>query len=165
VDDLTKRLALQSLGLEETHELRRAILQWWLLGEAFGGAQSEADDPLDQTRRGHESATTGSPERIEPDLSSFAADVLSAAAQCEAGEPMGIGKVFIERVRRRLWQDQGPTMRPEGAAFTQWLLAANRQGLIELTRADMVEAFDPVELQQSQLAEGNAVYHFVRLPR
>jgi hypothetical protein len=49
------------------------------------------------------------------------------------------------------------------AGFKDRLIEANRQGLIRLSRADLVEAMDPADVRASETTWLNAVFHFVEI--
>ena len=48
------------------------------------------------------------------------------------------------------------------ADFKNRLVQAHRARLLELGRADLVEAMDPADVRESATPYLNAVYHFVR---
>jgi CheY-like chemotaxis protein len=72
-------------------------------------------------------------------------------------------KVFISAIQRKLGED--PRYRGVSKeAFHRMLLDANRQGLLELARADLVGAMDRQEVADSEIEDRGATYHFVRDP-
>jgi hypothetical protein len=88
------------------------------------------------------------------DLESFARRVNEAARAAESGR-FGDNKVFISHVHRRI-----------GGAlddFKARLIEAHRGGLVSLSRADLVEAMDPVDVRESETRYLSATYHFVRV--
>ncbi len=48
------------------------------------------------------------------------------------------------------------------AAFKRKLVAAHKAGELELSRADLVSAMDPVMVERSETRDGIATYHFIR---
>jgi hypothetical protein len=96
------------------------------------------------------------------DLVAFAERVLNAARRIPSGRRFGDNKAFISHVWRQL---QGGEARDRLAleAFKVRLLEANREGLVRLSRADLVEAMKPADVQESATACENATFHFVRI--
>lgn len=47
--------------------------------------------------------------------------------------------------------------------FKSWLLAAQREGLVRLCRADLVEAMDPAKVAASEICYLSATFNFVVL--
>ncbi len=75
----------------------------------------------------------------------------------------GSDKVFIAAIWRRLATDPrftGTTRQD----FDRALVEANRQGLLDLARADLVAAMDPDEVAQSEIRHLNSTFNFVRDP-
>jgi len=94
-------------------------------------------------------------------LDSFASTTLAAARSNSTGR-FGTNKVFISHVWNSLRRD------PEHAdlplpKFKQRLLDAHRQGLLELSRADLVERMPPDDLARSETNYFDATFHFVCL--
>lgn len=85
------------------------------------------------------------------DLRQFASAVLSAVRP-------GIlpNKTFIIDIWRERFQNI-PLDR-----FKQMLVAAHRAGLLELSRADLVQAFPKELVDASEIKVGNADFHFVK---
>lgn len=95
------------------------------------------------------------------DLTGFARRVAEAARGSRDGR-FGDGKVFISHVWRVLRTD--PAFRAIDAAdFKARLVEAHRAGLLDLGRADLVDAMDPADVRESATPYLNAVYHFVRI--
>jgi CheY-like chemotaxis protein len=75
----------------------------------------------------------------------------------------GFEKVFISAIWRDLSQDprfRGMTL-PQ---FKRRLLEANRAGQVQLSRADLVGAMDPLEVSESEIEDMGATVHFVNDP-
>lgn len=84
------------------------------------------------------------------------------AARASTSGRFGGAKVFISHVWRALHDD--PAFRGmEADEFKDRLVEAHRARLLELGRADLVEAMDPADVRESATPYLNAVYHFVRL--
>lgn len=47
--------------------------------------------------------------------------------------------------------------------FKAWLWLAHVAGLVELSRCDMVEAFDPTDVRRSELTYKGATFNFIRI--
>ena len=95
-------------------------------------------------------------------LATFAAQVLAAARQIPAAWRFGENKAFISHIWRQ-WRGETAG---DGLAlddFKARLVAANREGLVRLSRADLVEAMDPADVAESATVYENALFHFIRL--
>lgn len=137
-------LAARAVGSAKTGaaDLRAAALRKWLLAPSDG-----------------ESLPSESP--AGENLESFAGRVLAAARRCPAAGRFGDNKVFISHVWRQL--NGGPAGADGLTNFKQRLIDANREGFLQLSRADLVEAMNPADVQESTTAYGNATFHFVRI--
>jgi hypothetical protein len=143
-------LLAQRLGARrnEGKEFRDALLRGWV------------DRSLDGEKR---PALAAAPAEPPPplDLAAFAEEVRSAARACPTGR-FGDNKVFIAHVWRSL-QDR-PDFRPMGEpAFKKHLAEANNARLLDLSRADLVQAMDPDDVRQSEVSYLNATFHFIRI--
>ncbi len=102
------------------------------------------------------------PELRQPlDPSAMAGRVQAAARSCPTGR-YGDHKVFIAHVWDHLRSD------PDFAAmdldgFKRALAEANNLRLLDLARADLVQAMDPEEVRRSEVRYLNATFHFVRI--
>jgi hypothetical protein len=97
-----------------------------------------------------------------PNLPAFAEQVLNAARRCPAERRFGDNKVFISHI----WHELHGQHAADGVdleAFKRRLIDANRDGLLQLSRADLVEAMDPNDVGESATVFDNAVFHFVRI--
>ena len=92
-----------------------------------------------------------------PDLPTLAAAVKDAAARAEGRFGR---KVFIAAVWRALIDDARFASLSLDR-FKQLLVAANRDGLLELTRADLVGAMDPGLVAASEIDDLGSTFHFV----
>ncbi len=141
------RLMAKRLGMsnDDPKKLRDAVVRGWI-------DQSETPSPAPP-----------SPALlpIERDLPTFAERVKAAARDCPTGR-FGDNKVFIAHVWRALESD--PAFRTMGAhAFKERLAEANNARLLDLSRADLVQAMDPEDVRQSEVHYLNATFHFVRI--
>jgi hypothetical protein len=126
--------------------LREAILRRWLNGSAE--PEQEAFDKEAQP-----------PKATAFDLPAFAATVVAAARDCPTGR-FGENKVFINHVWRHLRHEPGvPQL--DLADFKARLAEANHAGLLQLSRADLVQVMDPADVGDSETHYLNAVFHFV----
>jgi hypothetical protein len=135
-------LATRSVGARQNTapELVSAVLRSWV--------DRSEPEPEPEPR----------PAPIE--LEDFARSVTRAARESPSGW-FGDAKVFISHVRRALLDD--PAFRGvDDATFKERLVEAHRARLLELGRADLVEAMDPLDVRESATPYLNAVYHFVR---
>lgn len=93
------------------------------------------------------------------DLPAFAERALAAARHSTSGR-FGDNKVFISHVYRGF---DGDPIVADLPSFKLRLLDANREGLLRLSRADLVEAMDPGDLRDSATVCDNATFHFIRI--
>lgn len=122
-------------------------------------AESVAEEAIAAHLR---SAPEGTEDRLS--LAKFAASVQEAANSSAEGQRFGDNKVFISEVARNLQIPRGDLR-----AFKRRLLQAREAGLLGLARADLVEAMDPRQVDDSETVDdfgyGSEQYHFVRIPR
>jgi hypothetical protein len=97
------------------------------------------------------------------DLEAFANTVTSAARKSPTGW-FGGNKVFISHVWRQLAAEP-PFARLGPDGFRRKLVEANRERLLTLSRADLVQVMDPADVRESETTHLNAVYHFVLVER
>ena len=97
------------------------------------------------------------------DLVTFAKTVKAEARNCPTGR-FGDNKVFINHIWRQLRDE--PRFATLGlAGFKEKLLEANRENLLTLSRADLVQVMEPADVRESETAYLNAVYHFILLEK
>ena len=102
------------------------------------------------------------PAAVPPlDPAALALRVKAAARDCPAGR-YGDHKVFIAHVWDRLHAEPDfAGMDLDG--FKRALAEANNLRLIDLARADLVQAMDPDDVRRSEIQYLNATFHFVRI--
>jgi hypothetical protein len=150
------RLLAQRVGArrDDSKELRDAVLRDWINREESGRA------PIEPVEISYQPPSR-SPALSVLELPSFAEHVKSAARDCPTGR-FGDNKVFIAHVWRALQADPAfGTM--ELADFKERLAEANNARLLDLSRADLVQAMDPEDVRQSEVQYLNATFHFVRI--
>ena len=137
------RLVSRQVGArrDDEKEVREAVLRGWI------------DRSFDQPDR----QLPASP----PVLAGFAQKVQAAAEECASGR-FGDNKVFIIHVWRAL-QNDADFRGMELAAFKQRLAEANNARLLDLSRADLVQAMDPEDVRHSEVTYLNATFHFIRI--
>lgn len=141
----------KALGFESNASFTKiAVLKAVLLRELGEGKRYKPGEAL---RR---SWVQGEPVIPEVDLPTFAKTVLDVARAAKTGR-FGDNKVFISEVHRLFPQEM------DLDTFKEWLLKAQRAGLVPLSRADLVEAMDPELVARSELPYLGATFHFVRL--
>jgi hypothetical protein len=144
------RLLAQRLGArrDDSEELRAMVVRGWIDREDF----DEKSPPLPKL------------PPLKFNLSSFAERVKAAARACKTGR-FGDSKVFIAHVWRAFQSDQSDSaFRNMGlAAFKERLAEANNTRLLDLSRADLVQAMDPDDVRESEVHYLNATFHFVRI--
>jgi hypothetical protein len=138
---------------DDTKELRDAILRGWIersLGEQVTDVSSWPSSPA---------AAATSPAPL--DLPAFARTVLDAARATTTGR-YSHNKVFIIHVWRSL-QEHGGVQGMDLSAFKQCLAEANNARLLDLSRADLVQAMNPDDVQLSEVSYLSATFHFIRV--
>jgi hypothetical protein len=125
---------------DEARELRDAVLRDWI-DRQDGGVLGIGQEP--------------------PDLPAFAQRVKAAARACPTGR-YGDNKVFIAHVWKMLQSDPDFTGM-DLAAFKNLLAQANNARLLDLGRADLVQAMNPDDVSRSEVHYLNATFHFVRI--
>ncbi len=147
------RLLAQRLGIgrDDPRELRAAVVRRWIDQE---NTQAEASSARQQAV--HSGST------VPPlDLPAFAQHVKTAARECITGR-FGGNKVFIAHVWKAVQND--PAFQAMGqAAFKERLAEANNARLLNLSRADLVQAMDPDDVRQSEVHYLSATFHFLRI--
>ncbi len=131
-----------------------------IVARSVGARQSKAQELTDALLRAWVERGEPTPPTHEFDLPVFARRVLEAARTSPTGW-FGDDEVFIAHVWRALADDRA--IRDLGfERFKEHLIEAHRARLVELGRADLIEAMDPVDVRESATPYLNAVYHFVR---
>ncbi|HEY1187438.1 MAG TPA: hypothetical protein VGE74_07255 [Gemmata sp.] len=132
-----------------TNGLRAVALRGWADGPP-SRPQPEAKQPEPPQPRAE-------PEPF--DLEAFANTVKAVARTCPTKE-FGAHKAFISHVWERLRAD-----RPFAAlgldGFKAKLVEANRERLLTLSRADLVQFMDPADVRASEVRYLTATFHFV----
>lgn len=100
------------------------------------------------------------PAPLPADERAFAERVLSAARASKT-DGHGGNKVFISHVMRQL-EREGIAV-GDADAFKARLVAAQRRDLLSLTRADLVEAMNPADVEASETRYLSTTFHFVRV--
>lgn len=141
---LAKRLGMVN---DDPKKFRDAVVRGWI-DQSENPSPSAAPPPP-------------APPAIELDLPAFAERVNAAARLCSTGR-FGDNKVFITHVWRALQSD--PAFRTmDLAAFKERLTEANNARLLDLSRADLVQAMDPEDVRESEVHYLNATFHFVKI--
>jgi hypothetical protein len=150
-------LARRALGLEET-------LASLKLNDAFAAVFLMGHSPTEREEdhaNGHSEPASGTvSRRLEDcDINEFAHQVTEAARASRDGR--WHGAVFISHV----WN----TLRARGDVgitfdqFKRRLIEAHQDKLIELSRADLVDAMPAADVSASETVHSGARFHFVRL--
>jgi hypothetical protein len=150
------RLLAQRVGArrDDPKELRDAVVRGLIEQEDNGASPAESAGVLPQSSQ-------MSPTPLPVDLRTFAEQVKSAARDCRTGR-FGDNKVFIAHVWKALQVE--PAFRSmDLAAFKEHLAEANNVRLLDLSRADLVQAMDPDDVRESEVHYMSATFHFVRI--
>jgi hypothetical protein len=145
---------------DNPRELRDAVLRNWIDNEEPGRT---VPDPVDRpSLTPLERPASSHPVPLgQTELASFAEQVKTAARTCTSGR-FGDNKVFIAHVWKAI-QDVPPFQSMDLTIFKEQLAAANNARLLDLSRADLVQAMDPEDVRQSEVHYLNATFHFVRI--
>jgi hypothetical protein len=151
-EDLGKQMVRQAADARRADlaAVREAVLRDWL-----AGSTSQPTAANGQAREEHVEAEAF-------DLLAFAATVQAAARTCPTGW-FGDNKVFISHVWKQLQAEPHLPVLHSLEEFKQRLGEANHQGLLHLSRADLVQAMDATDVQQSETHYLGAVFHFIRI--
>lgn len=166
-EEIVKRVAAATVRARkpDAASLKQALARRWLAEPA---ATSEArtspttEPRTEPTAPPHEAARADERERLDRHLRDL---VLAVLPQLHAPDRFGPDKVFLSALAAAV---QAHPERPPaltGELFRQWLLAANRRGLVTLARADLVGAMDAERVAASELVSDGAAFHFVLDPR
>jgi uncharacterized protein (DUF2267 family) len=118
--------------------------------------------PHEPRSEAHEERPSERPS-VEPfDLPVFAATVRALAASSPPQDRFHHNKVFISAIWKTM-QREPHLPRLSLEEFKQRLLEANSQGLLQLSRADLVQAMDPQLVAEAETRYLNAQFHFVLL--
>jgi hypothetical protein len=157
------RLLAKTVGARKsgTDELRLTSFRHWIDQEQ----EPAAPEPLPPTPLPSPEPPVA-PEAapgldLDLDLAPFARRVVEAARSSPSGR-FGDKKVFVVHVWRALQDD--PAFAPMGLdGFKRRLAEANNARLLDLSRADLVEAMDPEDVRLSEVPYLGASFHFVRV--
>lgn len=154
---LAKQVGARQSGRDE---LRNATLRTWL-----GSDVRSFPQPAPATGIASEQTPTSTaPPSSTPqslNLESFAERVLNAARASSTGR-FGDNKVFVSHVWHAVRSD--PAFAEfDLDRFKRRLAEANNARLLDLSRADMVEAMNPDDVRQSEVPYLGATFHFIRI--
>jgi len=137
---------------DDSKELRDAIVRGWIDEHFKAGAEPA----------GHKGpAFPDAAPQVELDLAAFAQRVKIAASTCTTGR-YGNNKVFVAHVWMAVQSDSLFQNMSLGE-FKDRLAQANNARLLDLSRADLVQAMDPDDVRQSEVKYLNATFHFIRI--
>jgi hypothetical protein len=178
------RLVARDAGArrDDPAELRDAIVRAWIDRESDRAADHRREPSIEAEAASHgpkggdrpslslyapESPETPVPSEASTrdarpvDLAAFAGRVTDAARACPTGR-YGDNKVFIAHVWRMLQSDPDYSWM-DLDTFKDRLGLANNARLLDLGRADLVQAMDPDAVRLSEVQYLNATFHFVRI--
>jgi hypothetical protein len=173
VDEVLKQLAARAAGSRRVGagELKNALLRRWISDaeEGVPGAtppEEPGPGPNGVAGRTQNDGAASPPVMVpfppedEKSEKRFAERVLAAARALETGR-FGDNKVFISHVFQRL-ADEG-AVAGDTESFKARLVSAHVNGLLSLSRADMVEMMKPEDVDASATRYSGATFHFVRI--
>ncbi|MGZ3459630.1 MAG: hypothetical protein ACXU86_14140, partial [Archangium sp.] len=159
-----RQLAARSVGARrsDADSLRLAALRSWLVPTSEPLAPQPVASPSSAR---NELASAPDPAFFDTaapapeELRSFAERVREAAKASASGR-FGEDKIFISHVWRTL-RDQLQGL--DEQSFKSRLVEANREQLLSLSRADLVEAMNPSDVAESETRHLGATFHFIAL--
>lgn len=159
--ELEKQLPRVAMGTtsDTPDELRKAVLRKWLAGE-----ENAAPEPAQTTTSPHPVIANAASYARPLDLPAFASAAVAAARRTPPAGWFGDNKVFISHAWQTFRQQPGG-QNVDLPAFKQRLVEANREGLLRLSRADLVSAMDPADVRASETRYLNAEFHFILIER
>ena len=151
--DPVKLLAAQVTKAEgnSVKHLREAVIRNWLTDKA-PAAMPTPTNPKPAESDSH-----------TPNLTEFADRVRTIAKNSATGR-FGDNKVFLSHVWNQYRGDGGGNGMTR-SDFDQLLVDANRENLLTLSRADLISAMDPQDVQSSEIRLANSTFHFLRTDR
>jgi hypothetical protein len=160
-------IACSAIGASETpRKMARALARRWVCGEAsplgVGAAAPTTGASAPSTAVGAappQPQPSGSPAPT-PNLIEAVRDAIPRiGAEGRFGE-----KVYVSAIWRTIERD-----RKAGDLsldhFKRWLVRANRDGWLVLARADLIGAMDAKQVNESEINDRGATFHFVLDPR
>jgi hypothetical protein len=159
-DSALAQLAARAVGARraDANELQMTVLRQWAAGV-------EVVLPVSDSKVANGAAEVVKPTVAEVrvpeyDDNAFAELVLTAARTSPTGR-FGENKVFISHIFRKLLE--GGAVVADSNVFKERLVAVHRDGLLSLSRADLVGAMDPKDVASSEARYLGATFHFVRI--
>ncbi len=130
-----------------------------IIAQAQGGGGTSLEDALRATKgqldRGVSLAQMNAPKVA---IGKFASIVNTAARAVPASGRYGENKVFISEAFKAARSSQPSLSMSE---FKDRLVQANREGLVRLSRADLISAMDPKLVSASETDAKGATFHFI----
>jgi hypothetical protein len=139
-----------------------SLAQRWLFGERApggfeGGPGDDTEGPRAAPTANKKKSSNGA---LDLAFVTRAIAKIERALSGQAVHAFGPDKIFIASVWECLAADPELSSLGEGG-FKALLVEAHRQGLVDLTRADLVAAMDARDVAASETRHGNATYHFI----
>ena len=137
--------------------LRIAVIRQWLEKQPAPLPVQPPQPPE------HATSSNGAHESHTMELPRFAQQVKELAQTSPTGR-FGENKVFLSHVWNQ-FQGEGGGNGMTRSEFDRLLVEANRENLITLSRADLVSAMNPNDVQSSEIRLPNSTFHFIRTDR
>ncbi|SIO23849.1 hypothetical protein SAMN05444166_3175 [Singulisphaera sp. GP187] len=152
------KLLAREVGARQSgkDELRLAAIRRWVDGDLATAPLAPLEAPVPPP-----SVPENEEGTIALDLPAFARRVVEAARSSPTGR-FGADKVFVGHVWSGL-RDQPAFAAMGPDEFKRRLAEANNARLLDLSRADMVEAMDPEDVRLSEVPYLGATFHFIRI--
>jgi len=150
---LAASIAYSTVGATGTsRKMARALARRWVCGDAHPQVPGEPPRPV---------LVPAPPPPVAPPAA--AANLLEVVRQVipRIGAEGRFGeKVYVSAIWRSLERDRA-TSELSLDHFKHWLVSANRNGWLVLARADLIGAMDAKQVNDSEIHDRGATFHFV----
>jgi hypothetical protein len=102
---------------------------------------------------------SNSSHALTPEIDTLLVTVLDAIPRIGLEGRYGKENVFVSALWQHIARDRATDLPLD--RFKRWLVTANRQQLLDLARADLVDAMDAKLVEQSEIEDLGATFHFV----
>jgi hypothetical protein len=154
---LAASIACSAVGASETpRKMARALARRWVCGESH---------PLGGGSAAPTAGASAPPAAVavvppQPPPAQHLLEVVREAIPRIGGEGRFGEKVYISAIWRTIERDR-KTGDLSLDHFKRWLVRANRDGWLVLARADLIGAMDAKQVNESEINDRGATFHFV----
>lgn len=152
-------IAVNACAAEES-PLARALARRWVCEAAEPTCPDPADTPAHATPPAPASQAGDASRRPPPPPETVLEVVRETLPRVGADGRFGAENVFVSAIWHSIEGDRR-LVDLSLDRFKRWLVNANRDGWLVLTRADLVGAMDPRQVAESEIEDRGATFHFV----